>query len=365
MENLKHSSVLGSLLFDLELAQNFELGILDLGCGGGPDHIFLQLANLGMKVNYYGFDFNKIEINRLRQMIQNSGFKFYSNKIVTLKNIDTAENSWAKFSAAEASLNLQLSNFTNEEIIDNNLWSHPEVEKESDEISIEEIVSQLSSKINLLKIDLDGPDFGYLQDFFENQSDFPEFASLEINYQGGSKENSNSFHNTDRYMKDLGYKLVAITSRTYSNKALPSNFQYNIFAQTSRGIPYQGDALYYKHAKDKSLQNILREILLLDSFNLEDLACELAIENREVIGSENMMLILDLLTFEVHGKERFESYKEMISQWKTQPSTFFPSTSVTQSKSDFDYQDIRILTLLKLLQSRTIRKMKSFLLRTK
>ncbi len=354
MENLKYSSQIATELVNKNISCKVKLVILDLGCSGGPDHILVDLNNLEDFIDYHGYDFNDDEIKRLTKEYP-SNFKFYSKKIVTERKIEFDQRWWANLSAGQASVEADILEYSGSEIQENNFWNSDLVNKSKVEINLKEILENIKVDINLLKIDLDGPDYAILQDFFEHKKNTPQFVSLEINYQGGGDSEINTFHNTDRFMKNLGYNLMAITNRTYSNKNLPSSFQYNIFAQTIRGIPFQGDALYYKTSKYKNVDELIRDVVLLDAFKLEDQAANILIENTNLISTKERTLLLDVLTQEVWG-DRFESYSELMKMWKENKEYFFPELANSSSQNSTDFSQIRIKKMVQILVTKIIKK---------
>jgi hypothetical protein len=351
LENLKHSSQIVTELVKKKILCNVKLVILDLGCSGGPDHILVELNNLEDFIDYHGYDFNDDEIRRLNKEYS-SNFKFYSKKIVTERRIESDERWWADFSAGEASSKADILEYSRSEIQENNFWNSDLVNKSKDKITVKEILENVEVDINLLKIDLDGPDYAILQDFFADAINGPQFVSLEINYQGGGHSELNTFHNMDRFMKSLGYNLMAITSRSYSNKKLPSRFQYNIFAQTIRGIPLQGDALYYKRSIYKNTGELIRDVLLLDAFKLEDIAACILLENTDLIGTKERAIILNVLTREVWGDE-FKSYSDLMTMWEKNKEYFFPESP---SQATPEFSKIRIKDQFKVLLVKVFKK---------
>src|SRR5262249_41646351 len=82
--------------------------------------------------------------------------------------------------------------------------------------------------VDFLKIDMDGPDLRVLQSFDGLFGKLGILAArLEVCMFGGAGETVNSFHNTDRFMREQGYCLFRLDNRTYSNRALPSPFLYD------------------------------------------------------------------------------------------------------------------------------------------
>ncbi len=348
---MKHSSQIVTELVNKNISCKVKLVILDLGCSGGPDHILVEFNNLEDLIDYHGYDFNDDEIKRLTKEYP-SNFKFYSKKIVTERRVESDQRWWADFSAGQASSEANILEYSRSEIQENNFWNSNLVNKSKVEITLKEILENVEVDINLLKIDLDGPDYAILQDFFAHKKNLPQFISLEINYQGSGDSELNTFHNTDRLMKSLGYNLMAISNRTYSNKSLPSRFQYNIFAQTIRGIPFQGDALYYKRSIYKNAGELMRDVVLLDAFKLEDLAASILLENTDLIESKEREIILNALTREVWGDE-FKSYSDLMTMWEKNKEHFFPE-SPTQATPDFS--QIRIKVLFKVLLIKVFKK---------
>ena len=194
-----------------------------------------------------------------------------------------------------------------------------------------------------------------MQDFFVYAKNLPQFVSLEINYQGSGDGEFNTFHNTDKFMKSLGYNLMAITNRTYSNKNLPSMFQYRFFAQTTRGIPFQGDALYYKPSTYKNVDELIRDIVLLDAFKLEDLAANILIENDKLIEAKEKNLLLDILAREVWG-DKFKSYSDLMTMWDENKEYFFPEAPKISSQTTTDFSQLRIKKLVKILVTKVFKK---------
>ncbi len=83
--------------------------------------------------------------------------------------------------------------------------------------------------IDFLKIDIDGPDFLVLNSFdglFDKLGIVG--ARLEVNLYGSPGDTVHTFHNTDLFMQRNGYSLVALDSRPYAMRALPSRFAVTV-----------------------------------------------------------------------------------------------------------------------------------------
>ncbi len=69
-----------------------------------------------------------------------------------------------------------------------------------------------------------------------------------MNLCGGTAETEHAFHNTDRFMRERGFELLALDVRTYAMAALPSPFAITSPAQTVTGRPFQAEAFYARRS---------------------------------------------------------------------------------------------------------------------
>ena len=99
------------------------------------------------------------------------------------------------------------------------------------------------TEIDFIKIDVDGPDFLILDSI---RSEFEKRKviglGMEVNFFGTDDPGEHTFHNTDRFLRSLGFELFGITQRLYSMAALPQRYELSFPAQSLRGRPLQGDA---------------------------------------------------------------------------------------------------------------------------
>lgn len=103
------------------------------------------------------------------------------------------------------------------------------------------------SDIDFLKIDVDGPDYDILYTMSEQLNAAQVLGvSLEVNFNGSHLPHHHTFHNMDRFMRAHGFALFALTVRTYSSAALPQPYLMPHAAQSTKGRPLQGDALYIR-----------------------------------------------------------------------------------------------------------------------
>ena len=129
-----------------------------------------------------------------------------------------------------------------------NLWLSADLASEDRQIVLPEFLADRGvTDIDFLKIDVDGPDYEILYTMSEALTDAQVLGvSLEVNFNGSHLPHHHTFHNMDRFMKAHGFALFSLDVRTYSSAALPQPYLMPHPAQSIRGRPLQGDALYVR-----------------------------------------------------------------------------------------------------------------------
>lgn len=189
--------------------------------------------------------------------------------------------------------------------------------------------------LDFLKIDVDGPDFEILKSLGE------VFASrqvlgvgLEVNFFGSEDGDHHTFHNTDRLMRAWGFELFALSTRTYSSAALPAPYRWGVPAQTTIGRPLQGDALYLRDfgwvlpgcdPADYGAEKHAKLAALFAMFNLPDLAAEVLVRSRDLVGRIlDVDHALDLLVRQL-GSDL--SYPDYMAAFAAEEPEFFRAGS--------------------------------------
>lgn len=124
------------------------------------------------------------------------------------------------------------------------------IQKSANIQTVDNLVKKVKkfNRIDLLKIDVDGPDFDILLALESRLEDLKVLGfKLEVNFNGSSDPYDHTFHNMDRLMRKNGFDLYDLSLRRYTKSALPGIFEYNFFGQTVTGAQAQGDALYFKN----------------------------------------------------------------------------------------------------------------------
>ncbi|MGN6868492.1 MAG: FkbM family methyltransferase [Solirubrobacteraceae bacterium] len=202
-------------------------------------------------------------------------------------------------------------------------------------IGVDEIVrTERLPTVDFLKVDVDGPDLEVLEsarDLLENGQLLG--VGMEVNWFGTANPTEHTFHNTDRLLREHGFALFGLTQRSYSRTALPAPFEYEFFAQTLFGQPYQGDALYLRDLAAEHLAEVaagyppdklIKLACMYEMAGLPDCAAEVL--NRfaaRLAEFGNLEPLLDALTPPLLGEQL--SYREYIARFEREPQLFLPS----------------------------------------
>ncbi len=197
--------------------------------------------------------------------------------------------------------------------------------------------------IDFVKIDIDGEDFEVLRSLEGAPgTDRLLGVCVEVGYSGVGDPNEHSFHNVDRFMRSQGFDLFDLTVRRYALATLPSPFifPHPIAAQTTRGRPLIGDALYLRdfghevrHDPDQWTDDKLIKLAALYClFGLPDHAAELM----DLFGDRlaprlDVAAVRESLTAEIQdmdadlqaGFPRFSSYADYRDAYERDADYFY------------------------------------------
>jgi len=308
--------------------------IIDVGCSGGVD---MGWKFLNDNCNIFAIDPQESEIKRLskNKTLNNLTYEAYWIKDTKKKADCKCENDkyfnphdqWHRSSASLGSKIkknvFQQSNPVNENLTDA-------------EISIDDYVKIKNLEyVDFIKIDCDGGDLEALKSSTDTLSSKKVKAVLvEVNWFGGIDENSNTYHNIDRFLKSYAFQPFSIEINTFSKAALPMPYKYSIFAQTHGGAPVQGDVLFIRDCASSEFEKVIKEnwgpedylktVCIFVMFGLLDCAAEILVNKRylleKIIDIDNL---LDLITNEAYPEEA--SYKEFMQKFNDDPSFLFPN----------------------------------------
>jgi hypothetical protein len=189
---------------------------------------------------------------------------------------------------------------------------------------------------DFLKIDIDGPDFEVLRSA-TSVLDNPGLlgAALEVCFYGSHDANDNTFHNTDRLMRQKGFELFGLSVRAYSSAALPWPYLDEHPSMSIGGRPMQGDAIYIRDLASRgradeaaalSDDKLAKAAALLALFTLPDQAAEMLMVHRARLSRLfDIEQALNLLAQEIQEDlaPPARDYREFIGEFEAEDPRHF------------------------------------------
>lgn len=228
---------------------------IDVGCSGGIDPAWRVF---GDRLRALAFDASVDECERLTAAEAHPDIKYIAGFVGLQPDHPFAaqvagkprhvRNFFSRSSAGRVAELQQerLKSASLEEKLLHNAWGMTKLADPNKVVIVPVILNEFGwSDVDLMKIDIDGPDFEVLHSFDGQFDDLGLLsARLEVNLNGGSDAWEHTFHNTDRFMRARGFELLALDVRTYAMSALPSPFAITAPAQSVTGRPFQAEAFY-------------------------------------------------------------------------------------------------------------------------
>ena len=188
--------------------------------------------------------------------------------------------------------------------------------------------------VDFLKVDVDGPDMEVLESAREALAVGQVLGvAAEVNWFGSINPTEPTFHNVDLFLRGRDYALFGLTVRPYSRTDLPAPFTRELYAETSFGQPYQGDAIYVRDLAAPEQQDLadaypteklLKLACIYELIGLPDCAAEVL--NRfqpRLAAFGDVEALLDALTPPLLGETL--TYREYMKKFEEEPHMFLPS----------------------------------------
>jgi hypothetical protein len=208
-------------------------------------------------------------------------------------------------------------------------------------LGVDEIVRDVRlSTVDFIKVDVDGPDLDVLESARDVLAAKQVLGiAVEVNWFGTANPTEHTFHNTDLLLRRQGFTLFGATFRRYSRTDLPAPFEHEIYAQTSFGQPYQGDAIYVRDLAAPDQQDLagsypadklVKLVSVYELIGLPDCAAEVLNRFRPRLAPfGDTEALLDALTPPLLGEKL--TYREYISRFEEEPHLFLPSAKSASS----------------------------------
>lgn len=315
--------------------------LIDVGCSGGIDESWRAF---GRSLRAFGIDPVLDEVEMLQANEKNPNVTYAAAYIGLPADSEIVRSRagkgpwgrypWKRLSTAWAIELLSGPKDDDGAKADLNRWPERRLTESERRISVDEFVAQREiDTVDAIKIDVDGEDLFALfscGDVLESHGVLA--VVIEVSFFGSDDETDNTFHNTDRYMRAKGFRLVDLSVRRYSCSALPSPFEINMPAQTTWGAPLQGDAVYVRdpvgdlgdEASDSlSVEKLLKLVAILELVGVPDCAAEVLTKFRNRFeGLVDIETVLDLLTPEMDGERM--TYRDYLEKFSGDPTSFYP-----------------------------------------
>jgi hypothetical protein len=290
--------------------------LLDIGCSGGID---AGWRRFGDRLRAVGFDPNLSECERLRAQETLPGVTYVPAFVGLPANHPflrrragertAARDVWERLSATRSMAIRQGREqaMDAEELRKLNLWDRTALADPSRPVFLPDFVQSAGiADIDFIKIDVDGEDFAVLNSLSDCLNDLQVLGvGLEVSFDGSDAETENSFHNMDRFMRARGFDLFGLTVNRYSHAALPGIYRVAKPAETLKGRPMLGDAIYLRDIcaiRHESLaarlppDKLLKLAAIASLADVPDLAAEILVRFRARLdGLIDVARALDLL----------------------------------------------------------------------
>jgi hypothetical protein len=325
-------------------AEKFTL--VDVGCSGGID---AQWRLFGDRLAAVGFDASVSECRRLSAAETNPNVRYVPGFVDIPPDhpfaridgpkwrghvgnfFEETSASWTRELRAE-----RLKTAPDSEKWLHNMWGATELADPDKPVYVPQVLDEIGiSDVDMLKIDVDGPDFRILNSFDGLFKKFGIIAArMEVNPYGGPDPTAHLFHNTDRYMRQQGYTLVRLDCYHYSKRALPARYTNTGASHTQTGRLFQAEA-HYAVAPPVPLtaEKLIKLAAIFSLWNQPDGAAEILVEFRDRIAPVlDVDAALDLLAAQTQanvGVQQPLSYRDYMALFATDSPYFFPSEPST------------------------------------
>lgn len=345
--NPRMSTAFAAYVADSLKSEQFTL--IDVGCSGGIDPAWRVF---GERLRAVAFDASLDECERLTREETNPSVRYVGGFVGLPPDhpfaIRQGSHPWFVRNPMQRTscwrmLQIQkerLETASLEEKLRHNAWNMTKLADPNKPVIVPDVLKDLGwADVDLLKIDIDGPDFAVLNSFDGRFDDLGLLAArLEVNLYGGTAETEHAFHNTDRFMRARGFELLALDVRTYAMAALPSPFAITSPAQTVTGRPFQAEAFYARDpagqdwrqfGENLSAEKMAKLAAIFSIWQQPDAAAELLLEYREKLAAGfDVQTGLELLAQQAQEQaEAPLSYAEYIAAFEADAPSFYPPPS--------------------------------------
>lgn len=310
--------------------------LVDVGASGGIEE---HWSAFGTKLRSDGFDPLVTEVARLNSEAP-EGVTYLDAFIdggSLLRSVESPHPEDVRLTAFDRTTASEYGKIKNQDYRQEVFNRGEELRFSSKRFSLDEFIQAHKRPTpNFLKIDTDGSDFLVLQGANRILSDLECLGvQVECQFHGRPDAQGNTFANIDILMRSHGFRLFHLESWKYSRVEFPSQFVYEIPAQTVEGGIQWGEALYLRDPEtnedfrsfiSRRSKIFLKFIAIAVAMGQHDLAAS-SIEriSDDSLRQEPPMWTkcLDHLTRELYPD--LSDHNGLIQKFKLNPDSFMPS----------------------------------------
>lgn len=335
MEGFRSKNLLTRSIAHSNVLSQDPFVLVDIGCAGG---ISKGWRDFEPHLVAYGIEPMAHECERLRAQEKNPNVSYHDYFLELPKDDPYWNHSrprlnvWPRLSTAWA-MDFQEKNapLNQERILKENQWHLTPGIRDTESISLDTFIAREEMKnIDFIKIDVDGKDMEILLSAQNAMRSLSVLGvGIEVNFHGSHHAGVHTFHNVDRLMRENGFDLFFLSTRSYSLRALPSPFIY-FPMQTRSGRPIQGDAIYFRDlaapqnrvfADSLTDEKLLKTACLFEAIGLPDAAAEVLTTFSDRLSKKiDLEGALNHLVPRSWGRKK--SYRSYIQSFQNNPKSF-------------------------------------------
>jgi hypothetical protein len=314
--------------------------LVDIGCSGGVDPMWREFGDRFAAV---GFDASIAECRRLAENETNPNVQYVPGFVDIQPDHPFAQREpvWPgqvgcfyEDTSSAWTMELRTERLAGASLAEklfHNRWRDTELADPAKPVFAPKVLAELGlADVDFLKIDVDGPDFRILNSFDGLFGQFGISAvRLEVNMWGGAGDTVNTFHNTDRFMRQQGYDLVRLDPYPYSLRALPARYRYSVPSNTVTGRIFQSEAYYARLPQadaSSSAEKLLKLATIFTVWDQPDGAVNILLTFRDKLAPLlDLDAALDMLAAQTQADtDNIVSYRDYMALFAADDPRFYP-----------------------------------------
>lgn len=320
------------------LLKNHELIIFDVGARGGVDKCWNSLGN---QMKIYAFEPDVEECIKINEKNKNKNIKYIP---IALAEKSGIQNMFINKLGDASGFYQTNFRYVNKFQMGINLETQKVIQVETRNL-IEVCKIYEIPSIDIIKLDVEGAELDILKGAGDLIS---EFSAVISEVRMTDKLNgSPPFNYLMEYMNTKNFDLYDLDIYRYSRKILPAPFLYDfrdgsgelVPGPTISGQVLSGDALFFNESFDKFEPiRILKYIILLEIFGLNDVAVELLVQEKEKLEQFlSIEMALNLLTPRIKSMDL--NYEEYMRQYETNNNLFRPKSGYRYRENIYNHYE--------------------------